>query len=591
MNDNAIHSAPAMRRILFLLLLINFSLRLAVALYPLDHIDEVTIPDDAYLSLTVARNIASGNGATYGGEYTSGIQPLYVLLMAPVFYFSPDQYDLPVHAALIILSLFDTLAVMLLFLLIAQYSTYPITPILASLAWIVNPLTINIALNGLETAIAGFFILLILTLYKKYVLDKPDRQPIYLFLFGAVCGLGILARIDTVLLVGVLGATMVWSNRRDVKLSIKPLLIIGAGIAVTYGPWVIYSYVHSGDLYPVSGKAVRFLGLERSSMSSSFFLWTMRTTLIGIVEVINNNKILLLVAGVLVFPATLLTSSFYRTLKETMPVVSRAYFVAGTLYQLHLVFVVAFWFVERTIHPVAIISIAAGSAFYIPLLIQENTLLKKIKQLSGILIPYIIFSIILFAAYTQYIFAVWYFDRYLYPLNILFFLFFAIILELLFPLFRTRRIATLFGGAIGAIIIALNVSNNDFLKLYNHTELNTYGYRNLGLWAQKEFPEGTVIGSCQTGSLGYFADHITVINLDGVVNKESYEALIKKEIVPYIKSNKIEYIVDWRSNYSFLSRVSKEPLGESIIFLKTIDGFTSWNHQWNLYSVNYGDPP
>jgi hypothetical protein len=73
------------KKILIIALLINLAFRLYIAFQPIEFIDSKFLPDDAYLSLTIAKNIAEGLGPSYSGEYTNGFQPLYVFIMVPVF--------------------------------------------------------------------------------------------------------------------------------------------------------------------------------------------------------------------------------------------------------------------------------------------------------------------------------------------------------------------------------------------------------------------------------------------------------------------------------------------------------------------------
>src|SRR5262249_47846545 len=87
------------------LLLLDLSLRVAVAARPLERIDGLTVPDDAYLSLSLARAIGRGEGPRYGLGYTNGFQPLYVFLMAPVYALLPREPERPVHVALGLLAL------------------------------------------------------------------------------------------------------------------------------------------------------------------------------------------------------------------------------------------------------------------------------------------------------------------------------------------------------------------------------------------------------------------------------------------------------------------------------------------------------
>ena len=59
---------------------------------------------------------------------------------------------------------------------------------------------------------------------------------------------------------------------------------------------------------------------------------------------------------------------------------------------------------------------------------------------------------------------------------------------------------------------------------------------------------GEKIGSYQSGALGYFLEHNTVINLDGVVNPNAFRALKNNNSFGYIKSENIDYVTDWNLN-------------------------------------------
>src|SRR4030067_2176688 len=106
-------------------LLGNFALRLIVALRPVKYLDGLTLPDDTYLCLTLARNIANGLGPLYGTDYTNGFQPLYVFLTAPLYWLFPNDLVTPVHAALILLIIFDTATLYLIYRLVRRESLSP----------------------------------------------------------------------------------------------------------------------------------------------------------------------------------------------------------------------------------------------------------------------------------------------------------------------------------------------------------------------------------------------------------------------------------------------------------------------------------
>src|SRR5512138_3415968 len=89
---------------------------------PLAYVDNLTLPDDAYLSLTIARNLARGLGPLYGTAYTNGYQPLYVFVMAPVYLVWPTEPFVPVKIALFVLTLFDVATLILLWKLVERCS-------------------------------------------------------------------------------------------------------------------------------------------------------------------------------------------------------------------------------------------------------------------------------------------------------------------------------------------------------------------------------------------------------------------------------------------------------------------------------------
>lgn len=275
-----------------ILLAVNLLLRVLVALRPLKFIDGLTLPDDTYLALTLARNIAKGLGPLYSLGYTNGFQPLYWLF--------PSNPIAPVHGALLLLALFDTATLFVLYRLISLHSKSAFTPIVVSLAWIANPYIIRTTANGFETAIALFFIVLAWYYYSRFKAELADgRSPAILFAFGLVLGLAMLARIDNVILVGSIALFMLYDDvrrKRELRSIIGKYVFIGAGIVFAVLPWIAFAYHYTGDLIPVSGPAVRYMSLATINHSPTFawhlcnFKWVVGSTL-------KNNIALLTMLG------------------------------------------------------------------------------------------------------------------------------------------------------------------------------------------------------------------------------------------------------------------------------------------------------
>jgi hypothetical protein len=517
-------------RILFSLIGLNLLLKIYLALRPLSSIDGVAIPDDAYLSLTIARNIAKGLGPLYGHDFTNGFQPLYVFLIAPIYRLLPTDLFTPVHLALIVLTLFDTATLYILFRLIVSQSRTNAAPILIALAWIFNPYIMRTTANGLETAVSLFFIVLtyyFFVRFKNEILQGSNL--VILFVFGIVLGLAMLTRIDNAILFAVFVIAICYigiKEKRPFRRTATIILAIGLGALFACLPWIIYSYHYTGDLFPESGRAIRFLSLSTVDLKPTLSNMYMPSLIHGAGTFVKHN----MAFNILLFllSAGLLVTSLRKK---------------------------------------------AGDIF--AQLRKHNIILA--------------FLVVLILVYIFYIFGSWYFKRYLYPSVLLLLLYLSVMLDFYNAAIFKRIHKIIFNLVIALFLIISCLVNPIFNQLFISGGTNEDGYMNLGLWAKKSFPDSTVIGSCQTGALAYFADNLKVVNLDGVVSRRSFESLQEKRAIEYIKSEGIEYYIDWPINHEFIVRKSQNIKPGDLTFLYQITEFTSWHHEWYVYKVNQGE--
>jgi len=382
-----------------------------------------------------------------------------------------------------------------------------------------------------------------------------------------------------------------WNNRSKQKTALRYLLFILFGFFLAYCPWLFYSQFYTGDLYPISGKAVRFMEMNRAGFTLTFSNWYARTMQSGLHALISNNKVILLTGGLLFFPALCCGSALLSRWKQQSPLLVRAYVVTGFLFGAFIVYISGAWFYFYTFHPFSIVGLLLGGISLIPLIRSSSLLTDRVRRYSTVLVPAFLFALFLFCAYTLYIFGVWFFDRYLYPYNILFLLVFAMLIDVLFTTTQNYRTRIINGIVLGSLLISLNCCTGEFKRLFLSTDTKELGYMNLGIWARNYFPAGTVIGSCQSGGLSYFADNLHVVNLDGVVNKASYEALVQKRSMDYIRDMRIRYIVGWPMNLEYLRDRSSGITRNDLIFVKMIDGFRSLGQEWLVYKVYYAPIP
>jgi hypothetical protein len=504
------------------LLALNIVVRALVAIRPLEYLDGLTIPDDAYLSLTIARNIARGFGPLYGFSHTNGFQPLYVFLMVPAFWIFPSDYFAPIRASFVLLIAFDTLTLYLLYRFIQGVGSSPYPPVIAAIAWIFSPYVIGMTLNGLETAIAVFFVIAALYFFHRMT-QSADAYPTTrdFLTLGFLLGLAILARIDTGLLAPSIALVILvqFRNRRTAVLC-RSLLFMVVGAAVVVGPWLLYSYAYTRLLFPISGKAVRFNSLadvQHQPTLFNLYLPMMRRAA-GVLVRKNGIHIFLLLVSTLLLIRKRNTKTF----------------LAG-------------------MRPIA-------AAF--------------------------LFAVLLLAAYTGYIFAPWFFDRYLYPVGVVLLLALGIVLHQVFLTHgRTQQVQRGWAVAIVALLVGMNALQPSFRDLFASTDTRSRGYMNLGVWARREFPDGTIIGLQQSGAVGYFADNLRVVNLDGVVNEACYRSLVERRNIEYIKSTGIAYVVCWPVDKTYIINHSTTFTPDDLTLVKEIGEFRSWNERWYVWKV------
>jgi hypothetical protein len=137
--------------------LAGFVLRMVISWFDIEVLFQKVVVDDAFFYLKLAKNIAAGNGATFDGEVmTNGFQPVFALLLVPIFLLNPANALLPLHIALSILSVFSTLSGIVLYA-IARRIGGTIAALVTLFIWMFNPYVIMISLCGVEVAVLVFF--------------------------------------------------------------------------------------------------------------------------------------------------------------------------------------------------------------------------------------------------------------------------------------------------------------------------------------------------------------------------------------------------------------------------------------------------
>ena len=521
-----------------LIMVIAAIVRVIPLTYDLKVIDQLTLVDDTYLSLEVAKNIGMGKGPLYGDEYTNGYQPLYVLLAAPIYYGldpnnppSTEVLDTKVKQALLLLVAFDLGSLILLGLLLSRHFGWSLPTHIGMLLWALHPLVITNSLNGLETPMAAFFLLLAMYYFTTFARNSSHTKP--RLILGFILGFAVLARIDLAILGFVILVTETWDlvkGRWSLSQAITGLGLTFVGFVTIYSPWLLWSYSYTGEWLPVSGEAVRYQALIK------------RQAVDG----------LALKPAIQIFMLALIT-----------PIIS-----APTM-----------WLSTLAIWTLTGLSLFTKSSRWAQQLVS---LLKKWWVLAA-------FCGLLLIAYGFYIIGQWFFHRYLFALVLL------PIITLSTGAFVLTQVKNnlITRGLLVAATLIICLGNPNFLKLERgEFDPKAQGFRSMGIWVNEMLPEGSRVGSTQTGGLSYYGTKLKVTNLDGVVNRRALTALKAKSIDSYMQEQQLEYMVDWKNRVRMAASRSScgRKLGRSIQVTHT-STFESWNYsKWFLYKVRKDRP-
>ena len=526
------------RVFLFFLLLAAIAVRFLPLLRPIEALDGKIIPDDCYIALEIAKNIGQGRGPEYSGNFTNGYQPLFVLLAAPLYSLSTEEQltdveflDRKAKQAIAIVAAADLVGLALLACTLAGYYGWSTPTLIAATIWALHPWVVQTSLNGLETSLATCLFFAIWYIFATKA--RASKKILPRILLGIALGLGVLARIDLFFAGAAIAAIELhdflkgrW-NRLEMT---RGLLTTGLAFAAVYLPWVAWSWSYTGLFYPMSGSAVRYQSLAYCDPGAvPLILWPISLAL-GLATILVKAPILSLASVIILILGKL-------SLKRS-----------------------------------------ADWKLALPL-----TTLKLYLQKSPL--PWIVTGILLLA-YTCYIFAWWFFPRYL----------FITILPLILTLSAASHVYVTQGPdgkkrrrLLLAVTILACVAQPRFWEPLIATPEPGFGYRGIGLWARERFEEGTVVGAMQTGGLAYYAPRIRIVNLDGVVNADALAALQEYELFEYMQRQGIEYFIDWRVNINFLHNHSEGGRGAPIIFLEEA-AVQSWKQSWYLHKVP-GKPP
>ena len=212
--------------------------------------------DDAFYYYQVAQNVVSGHGFTFDQiNLSNGFHPLWMAVCIVVFWLTNVDLILPLRALVVVSALFNAAASILLFRLLLK-KLHPAAAVLGSVFWALHPSVYGmIIVRGLESACSAFFIILLLYLAVDYLdsADSSQKSSKRLVWIGLVGALTILARLDNVFLVGIIGFSLLAKFKKLPRQVITDMLILAVSVflAWTLRLGMTGKFMNTYSLYPM----------------------------------------------------------------------------------------------------------------------------------------------------------------------------------------------------------------------------------------------------------------------------------------------------------------------------------------------------
>ncbi len=249
---------------------------LTLALRPDATVFLMPLSEDGYYALSIARNIAAGNGVTIDGVLpTNGFQPLFTFIQAGLFRLAGGD-DFVAIRLLLLVHWILFLATAWIVALVAG-DALPGGPaerrarqMLAGFLYLAGSYLFLHHFNGLETGL----LLFLYAICWRFVQRSRAENWAGCAILGVLLGLTVLTRIDAAILVVVLALRELWVRRGSgwaVALG-RAALLGGVAFLVSL-PWWAFNLIEFGSPMPISGAAQQDWGPD--GLRLRWILWAL----------------------------------------------------------------------------------------------------------------------------------------------------------------------------------------------------------------------------------------------------------------------------------------------------------------------------
>lgn len=514
----------ATHTLLVVIVALGFTLRLvAISNANLERTVGRPLDDDSFYYFSLGRHIATGEGFRIDADHrTNGFQPLWGFMVVVPYLLFPNDLAHGIQAVQVLGALVGVATAFITYLLIFRISRSRIAGLVGVALWIFSPLAVRHNLNGMETSLAVLTYLAIFYALYNACENKTLRS---VQLTGLACGIGFLARVDTLILIlpiaGLLpffaSAENTWRGRSRVLLPFIGLALLPAL------PWILFTLAIGKPVIPESGQAVptlaTYLGDDPPPQP------------IGEVFRNDRQRFETYYGGWAAnFARTIADQSFALSALELLPYDTKA------------------------LNPGEKLTQQVYIALSLLMLSAVLALIDKAAALRVVVVVFTGWGVGMTGAYTLVVLGIWFFPRYSLPLAEVFsVLILAIIARFLMKVGVGQIWRRVISGTLILLfgLATLAVYQDSYQKnahyqwiLDKDAELPDDGFVRAMRWLEKNAEPSARIGAFQSGIVGYYAAQ-PLINLDGKVNTDAHHALAEGWMWRYVCLLELDYIVDW----------------------------------------------
>lgn len=523
MFETLFHSAR--NRLLLAVMLIPFLLRLVLVWqdFPVLIKHSPLLEDDFYYYLNIARSVCDGHGFTADGRTpTTGFQFLHeALCIAVTAPFSPESR----YPFRIILSIEVLLSLACLIVLLDMLRTFfgDREALIGGFIFSWWLPVFRHGNNGLETVLQILMILVLVRLCYGVVIR---RTPLQLALFGLACGISVLVRIDMLafpaafVAVEAIGFLRNKTSAREAGLAIGLVTFFSAAALVGL---CLFDYSVNGHLLPDSGIAVKELAVEY-----------IRNFFGGHVLSASPRRAL----------SVLLGDQPYNQLFEVLQI---------------------------PLHPrLELCGILVIASIY-SLVKMRPKPPEAFHWTMGVAVMY---SLALVLFYVFYLPAIWYFSRYLFTVAVLsLFILMPFAGELALKVRSRVRPAVFTSLMLLGCVWYMAAGTERWIHFMTDpseqlsdseldhrplSETRVSHIYDIGRWVKFNIPPTMRVAMWQNG-LAEYVSRRNILHLDGIVNRYALEAWTNNRLDEYLKDQKVDYLIDFKSFTDIALEHSQHP--------------------------------